>query len=547
MKTRRSANSPPPLPPERVREQLLRDVEHAWIEGVLQHSPYQDLLHALHLASLPDALAHPWHFQLQAAHTPPTLLPADTSIREIYEQSGSSLLLLGQPGAGKTTVLLTLGRDLLARARLDGQQPVPVIFNLSTWTTQQRTLDGWLFDELAARYHIERHHARAWLRADLLVLLLDGLDELAPEARTSCIEAINVYYQEHPSVQLVVCSCEDEYLDQVARLDLRCTAQLQPLSKQQVEQYFAVMPELYKNVCHAWQSDAGLQALMQIPLLLTIILLTYPDTESSRILPIAMQPQEQREQIFATYAEQVLRGSGGDADVPSYTDEQVQRWLSWIARQMQGRNQSIFYLENMQPDWLPTVALRRSFAILFGLIAGLPYILPISLLIGGINGVAYGLGAGLIVSWLVGSFVALRSEIRPVDTIISVLRALSKNILIWLLGALLVSVPGFSVGGVLYGACIMLLYGLLVWVVVGPTDERASGGRQGGTKSRLAFLRSNPNGGRRSRKILTVLWEDTAKATSGYGVPGRMGWRLDCLQRLASGCLACPLLRSMLG
>jgi hypothetical protein len=28
-------------------------------------------------------------------------------------------------------------------------------------------------------------------------------------------------------------------------------------------------------------------------------------------------------------------------------------WLSWLVRQMRAHNQTIFYLEHLQPDWLP--------------------------------------------------------------------------------------------------------------------------------------------------------------------------------------------------
>src|SRR5262249_12871627 len=36
-----------------------------------------------------------------------------------------------------------------------------------------------------------------------------------------------------------------------------------------------------------------------------------------------------------------------------YPLKQTVQWLSWLARQMTGHNQTEFYLERMQPDWLP--------------------------------------------------------------------------------------------------------------------------------------------------------------------------------------------------
>ncbi len=465
MKARRRVDSPPPLPPAQLRTRLIKDVERMWIEGVLQRSPYKELVRTLARPEQLKALADPWHFRLQGDDASP--LPSGTSISELYAQSAGSLMLLGEPGAGKTTLLLTLARELLARARSDAQQPIPVVFNLSTWRASRRTLDGWLFDELATRYGVERHSARPWLRADLLALLLDGLDELAEEERTSCIEAINVYYREHPGVQLVVCCREDEYLAQPARLDVHSTAQIQPLSDRQEEAYFEVVGEQVEDIHRIWRTDASLHALMQTPLLLTITMLVY-HSKNTLSFPIAATVQQQREQILAAYVEQ--RMWIGDGDGP-YSKEQTRRWLGEIARQMQMHNQSVFYLENMQPDWLPTNASRLALAALFGLIAGLAVVPPVALLLGGWGGLGSGIVAGLATGLLWSLLTWFRSEIVPVDNILAILRGLRRNILAWLLGGLLASVLGVSVGGLLYGLLILLLYGLVVWVVVGPEDQ----------------------------------------------------------------------------
>jgi len=436
-----------------------------WIEGVLQRSPYEELVRTLDRPEPLKSLVDPWHFRLQGDDASP--LPSGTSISGLYAQSAGSLLLLSEPGAGKTTLLLTLASDLLARARSDDRQPIPVVFNLSTWRASRRTLDGWLFDELATRYGVERHSARPWLRVDLLALLLDGLDELVEEERTSCIEAINVYYREHPGVQLVVCCREDEYLAQPARLDVHSNAQIQPLSDRQVEAYLDPGGEQAEDIHQTWRTDANLHALMQTPLWLTIVMLVY-HSKNTLLFPIAAPVQQQREQILAAYIEQRMRIV---EDNEPYSKEQTRHWLGEIARQMQVRNQSAFYLENMQPDWLPTTASRLALSAFFGLIAGLAVVPPVALLLGGWGGLGSGILAGLATGLLWSLLIWFRSGIVPVDNILAILRGLRRNILVWLLGGLLAGVLGVSVGGLLYGLLILLLYGLVVWVVVGPDDQ----------------------------------------------------------------------------
>ena len=46
---------------------------------------------------------------------------------------GGRLLILGEPGAGKTTELLTVTQRLVDAAIEDDTQPIPLIFELSSW------------------------------------------------------------------------------------------------------------------------------------------------------------------------------------------------------------------------------------------------------------------------------------------------------------------------------------------------------------------------------------------------------------------------------
>jgi len=62
------------------------------------------------------------------------LLPPDTKIVDVFDEMGQNLLVLGEPGSGKTTMLLELARDTIARAEKDSDEPIPVVFNLSSWT-----------------------------------------------------------------------------------------------------------------------------------------------------------------------------------------------------------------------------------------------------------------------------------------------------------------------------------------------------------------------------------------------------------------------------
>src|SRR5258708_37704243 len=68
----------------------------------------------------------------------------------------------------------------------------------------------------------------------------------------------------------------------------------------------------------------------------------------------------------------------------SGTEEQVEQWLAWLAIQMRQQNQSEFYLEQMQADWLIDQRMRKkyllSIVLLFALLFGLPSV-PLGMLI----------------------------------------------------------------------------------------------------------------------------------------------------------------------
>ncbi|MGW4112645.1 NACHT domain-containing protein [Actinosynnema sp. NPDC004786] len=116
------------------------------------------------------------------------------------------LVVVGEPGAGKTTLVLELAEALLARAAADPIRPIPVVVDLGGWRRDDDFRE-WLLRVLADRYRIAPRVGRAWLRERNLVLLFDGLDDLAPVDRVEClawITALNV-------PQVVVCTDGDEH------------------------------------------------------------------------------------------------------------------------------------------------------------------------------------------------------------------------------------------------------------------------------------------------------------------------------------------------
>ena len=330
------------------RQRLLKKVRAFWITGVLEHSLHGNALVALGLQEQPAAVAHPWQLVLHHPAGAPHPLPVGTRITEVYDGAAGELLILGAPGSGKTTLLLEIARALLERAERDEQHPLPVVFTLSSWAMKQQRLVDWLVEELASSYQVPRKLGQALVETDQILPLLDGLDEVAPKDRTACIEAINTYRQEHGLLPLVVCSRSADYLAQAARVQLGSAVAVQPLTEQQVDDYLAWGGEPLRALRAAWRKDVALRELTSTPLMLSILALTYHGLPVEELLRGASLTERQR-QIFERYVERMLGHRGAEA---SYTPEQTTHWLAWLARQMKQHNQTVFYLEQLQPDWL---------------------------------------------------------------------------------------------------------------------------------------------------------------------------------------------------
>ncbi|WP_200300770.1 WD40 repeat domain-containing protein [Streptomyces adelaidensis] len=102
----------------------------------------------------------------------------------------SRLVVIGEPGSGKTVLamLLTLG---LLEARQPGGR-VPVLLPVSTWDPVREPLDDWLVRTLAVPYCSGREEIpRTLLTHGLLLPVLDGLDEIPESARRAAIRGIN--------------------------------------------------------------------------------------------------------------------------------------------------------------------------------------------------------------------------------------------------------------------------------------------------------------------------------------------------------------------
>jgi DNA polymerase III delta prime subunit len=447
----------------RNRRILLDKVRDFWVVSVLEGSLYREALIRLSMTPDPGAVGNPWDSILRRPGSRDEPLPSDKGIVGVFDDLGGELLILGQPGSGKTTTLLELARDLIARAEEDEAHSIPVVFNLSSWAEKRKSIAEWLVDELNTKYQVPRKVGEAWVEADELLLLLDGLDEVEEEHRNACVEAINAFRGEHGLMRLIVCSRTAEYEALAARLNLQGAVVLQPLSHEQVIDYLARFGDELSAIRDTLQTDETLWELLDTPLMLSIVTLAYRGAPRES-LPPPGAIEERRRHLFDAYVERMFEHRL--IDVP-YDREQTTHWLAWLARKMVEHAQSVFLIERMQPSWPDTAGQRwlyrigvvlgvglfsgLFFGLGFGLVGRLAGGLVFRLVGGLLSGLIFGLIGGL--GLLFGLVFGLR-EIEPVETLSWSWRSALRGL-------------GGGLGGVLVGGLSGLLISNLVGGVIG--------------------------------------------------------------------------------
>jgi DNA polymerase III delta prime subunit len=351
------------------RQALLDKVQDYWVKGKLENSLHSRALIKLRLQERPDLVQQPFSDVAEFSDAPGQVLLNGIHVTAVFEEMGArrSLLISGEPGAGKTTALLKLAEDLISRTKKGLQQKIPVVLHLSYWKRNTQSIEKWLVQELWDKYDVPRALGKTWVKSETLILLLDGLDEVQADQHDACVKALNLFRQNYGTTEIVVCCRILDYQALSDKLFLRKGICIQPLTTEQISSYINRAGDQLNGLKNILQYDETLQVLATSPLMLDIMSLAYQDIAIEEIA-LNGDIDNYRKILFEAYINRMFQRRGMTI---VYQREYTQRCLVWLAKKMLCDNQTFFSMERLQPSWLLYKNERFFYQLATGVLGGI--------------------------------------------------------------------------------------------------------------------------------------------------------------------------------
>jgi NACHT domain len=363
------------------------------IDMMVQEQPQQvDRAQLLPLAPEPESKLER---VLQVGNQPGVAIATNRSIFDIYNQVDidGKLLILGNPGSGKTTELLKFACALLERASQDGDQPIPVVLELSAWKDDRLSIQQWIVRQLRKAYNVPIAVSQQWLQDERLILLLDGLNELGLVRQARCTQAINQFLVDTAYPHCVVCCREEEYKAAGVKLTaLNGAIYLKPLTDGQIQQYLKQVKR--SNLWGNLSQEPALKELARSPLLLTMMVAVYQGRDIKTI-----------SELFDVYIEQRFQQSSLNQFYPKGKEpsrQKTRHYLSWLAMQLKVQSKPELLIERLQPSWLGDRRQRVQYRLLCGLVIGILCLVVVGLVMEQLSFTLTELQLGLGIAFLFG-------------------------------------------------------------------------------------------------------------------------------------------------
>ncbi len=340
---------------------------------------------------------------------------------EVYSGLDSGrLIILGGPGAGKTSAAIMLLLDALRRRAVLGtveeraRAPVPLLFTLPGWDPNKKSFADWLAGRLEHNYEFltAREYgsdaAAQLIKGNHLTVILDGLDEIPEKLRPVALRALDA----QATFRLVVLTRSDELVTAVSGAHLIGAAALElcPVEPWQAAEYLASCQ--IDSPSPAWQRVVGhlrdhphsiLAQALDTPLMVTLVRDTYRpgDPVDELIDSSRFASREAIEDHLLDRVLPIAYAQHPGQPAPPCTVTEARQRLGFLARHMNDvgtRDLAWWHI----PRWVPAWPRALATALVVGLGGLLVFGLRGVLRDGLEHGLAYGVAAGLTLALVFG-------------------------------------------------------------------------------------------------------------------------------------------------
>lgn len=349
---------------DKYKYDLLEYVKSYWIDGYLNSSLENTIFIDLKKKNINPIIRTPWDFVLGTDQKEEF---KEKGVKEIYSICQGYLFIAGIAGAGKTTTMLQLCKEIIND---NSENRIPVYFSLSTWNKSNDNVFNWVVTELYLKYHIPVDAGKVLLENEEIILLLDALDEAPGNSRLDCLNNINQFRKEYPNIKIVLSCRIEDYIQLDEKLNLNGGIKLQPLSLSQVYEYLDQGGPNLKLAKRIIKKNIGLQEIAKNPLNLRIISIAYYDLledKDGRLYirgargdldfanKINVTTDNWKDHLFETYAQKMVSRKPVKDNL---TKDNIYHYLSLFAKKLVENQITLFSVEDIQPSWLNSINLK---------------------------------------------------------------------------------------------------------------------------------------------------------------------------------------------
>jgi hypothetical protein len=434
-------------------------------------------------------------------------------VTEEWDQSPGRVMILGEPGYGKTVAALTLLKHINGNEA--SSKPLAEMFPLVEWyhwhaEHPDGRLNDWLADQLSITYRLlPRTVAAALIDADFVLPVLDGMDEVPDAQRLQCKEAIDAYAGRSPPFRPFILTCRVKEYAELAPdwVDVDHQVVLRGLEADQItsvlQEQTAGRPGWTAVRDRVGTGDPDLLELFRSPMRLAIAMQAYRDRDAGELEKLEPEFAEGHlwEQLL-TLGSPAFRGAD---------HERIRCWLHFLAAGMHREGHQRFWLHELYLFTTDRQREFRAFGIQFGLGVGLALGLPAAVAVELLSGsaTAFLVALAALLTAVFGTVLSLK--IRGRDLSLSLDQPDGKRpglvspsreplvwvsaVLLWLpfdLAAALESVPTFGLAfGLFVGVAFGLTNGLITALLAGEAIEHLSVTIGAPRRTRISAIRKD--------------------------------------------------------